>query len=225
MFSEPVTIILMVAAALVLGQSRISAPLKWAETLYHEMSHGLVAILTGGQVVKLNLNWNGSGSCTTRGGWSFFILLAGYAGASLWGAGLFLIGYNLGTIGTAFWLKVELALIVFTLLFWARNLSTIIILGIIGGVYAAALLVPPSYGLPYVLQFMGIFVMLNAIRAPLHLIDGQHVGDGAELHNITRIVPEIVWVLLWFVFALMALGWCLLPVFGVARQMMWAWAI
>ncbi len=223
MLSEPLLTSCLIVAALVLGQSRVSAPLKWAETLYHEISHGLVAILTGGKVVKLNLNWNGSGSCTTQGGWRFPILLAGYAGASAWGAGLFLIGYNLGSIGTAFWLKVELAVIVFTLIFWARNLSTMLILLIIGAVYTAALVLPSAYGLPYVLQFMGIFVMLNAIRAPLYLIDGQHVGDGAELQTITRIVPEIVWVLLWFAFALAALAYCVLPIYGLSRAWLWPW--
>ena len=52
-------------------------------------------------------------------------------------------------------------------------------------------------------------MLLNAIRAPLYLIDGQHVGDGAQLADLFLIVPEIIWVALWFAFGLALLAVCL----------------
>jgi hypothetical protein len=51
------------------------------------------------------------------------------------------------------------------------------------------------------LKFIGIFVLLDAIKAPLHLIDGRHYGDGARLADLTGI-PELIWVLVWLVLGL-----------------------
>jgi hypothetical protein len=56
---------------------------------------------------------------------------------------------------------------------------------------------------------LGLFIMLNALGAPFHLLDGQHVGDGAALQDLTVIVPEGVWVAWWVVFALACLLGCL----------------
>ncbi|MCA3244347.1 MAG: M50 family metallopeptidase [Alphaproteobacteria bacterium] len=201
--------VLLLAAAVALHSTRLSWPLRWAETFYHEASHGLVTLLTGGRVVKLELHWRGGGACTTQGGSRFLTLLAGYMGASLWGAVLFLIGANLGEAGVRWWLGAELALLGFALLFWAKNVVTMIILLLIGAVYAAAWYLPPEFGLAYVLQGLGLFIMLNALGAPFHLLDGQHVGDGAALQDLTVIVPEGVWVAWWVVFALACLLGCL----------------
>ena len=48
------------------------------------------------------------------------------------------------------------------------------------------------------LKFIGIYVLLDAVRAPLYLIDGRNYGDGAQLAELTGI-PEILWVSLWLV--------------------------
>lgn len=207
--------LLLLFLAVGLHSTRLSWPLRWAETFYHEMSHGLACILTGGKVVKLHLDWRGSGACTFSGGWRFPILLAGYMGASVWGAVLFLIGLYLNDEGIRWWLYLELAILALTFVVWARSLSTFIILILIGSVYVAALWLPPAYGVHYVLQVMGLFVMLNALGAPFHLIDGQHVGDGADLSNLTKVLPEGVWVVWWVVFAAAVLVWCVwLKAFG-----------
>lgn len=209
--------LLLLCLAVGLHSTRLSWPLRWAETFYHEMSHGLACILTGGKVHSLRLDWRGSGACTFSGGWRFPISLAGYMGASVWGAVLFLIGLYLNDEGIRWWLYLELGVLALTFLLWARSFSTLIILILIASVYASALWFPPQYGLNYVLQVMGLFIMLNALGAPFHLIDGQHVGDGADLANLTRIIPEGVWVAWWVVFAAFTLAWCLwLKVYGTS---------
>jgi hypothetical protein len=204
-------VIVLFCVSLLFHSTRLSAPLRWAETFYHEASHGLVALLSGGRVVRLDLFWRGGGACTVQGGNRFFILLAGYMGASVWGAVLFLIGANLGEEAARWWLAAELALLGFALLFWAKNLSTMLILLIIAAVYIAAWYLPPGWGLAYVLQALGLFIMFNALGTPFHLLDGQHVGDGAALADLTLVIPEGLWVAWWVLFALACLigsiGW------------------
>ena len=48
----------------------------------------------------------------------------------------------------------------------------------------------------FLMKFIGIYVLLDAVRAPLHLLDGRSIGDGADLAEIT-FIPEIVWVIFW----------------------------
>lgn len=207
------SVALMLALALLIGQSRtlfiLSQPFRWAETFYHESSHALACLLTGGRVARLTLHWRGGGSLTSRGGSRLLILLAGYPGAALWGAAIYLGGHALQTQGLQLWLMLELAFLGLAALLWARNLTTWLIMGLIGGTYALALNFPHHTALPWLVQFVGLYVLLNAIRAPLHLIDGQHVGDGAQLADLFLIVPEIIWVALWFAFGLALLAVCL----------------
>ncbi|MCP5405092.1 MAG: M50 family metallopeptidase [Pseudomonadaceae bacterium] len=208
----------LTVSALVLGETPLKRPFRWMETYYHELSHGLACLLTGGKVVRIQLNLDGSGVCTTRGGSRILILLAGYTGAALWGSALYLAGWHIGAGGSHTWLQAELALLAVTTILWVRNLTTLLIIATIAAVYGLALYYGPVGYLPYLLQFSGVYVLMNAIRAPLHLIDGQHVGDGAALADIFKILPEGVWILLWFAFALACLAACaLLTLPGLAE--------
>lgn len=198
----------MLVAALSLSKSRLGWPLKWAETFYHEFSHGMMCWLTGGRVDHLVLRFDGSGTCYTRGGWSVPILLAGYLGAAVWGGVIYMSGWFLGESGATGYVKFELGVMIFAFVVLARDLRTWLILAIIGGIYALAIGMEDTRYLPVVLQFIGLYVMLNAVRSPLFLIDGAHVGDGAMLAD-RLFLPEGVWIALWFGFALAVMGLCM----------------
>jgi len=66
---------------------------------------------------------------------------------------------------------------------------------------AAQLKFSSHKALQKMLQVTGLLVLINSLMSPLYLLDGQAKGDGAALANIT-LIPEIVWVALWFVSAL-----------------------
>lgn len=213
----------MVAASLALSKSRLGWPLKWAETFYHEFSHGMACLLTGGKIARIELEWNGAGCCYTRGGWRIPILLAGYMGASFWGGFLYMAGWLASAQGVTWWLYIELAILAIVFLFWARDLTTWIILLFISGVYLLAVFQVSQVLLPLFLQFAGIYVMLNAVRAPLHLIDGQDVGDGAALADIFKVLPEGVWIALWFAFAILVMLACMLATLPVVHAYGMPW--
>ena len=63
-----------------------------------------------------------------------------------------------------------------------------------------------------------------AVRAPLHLIDGEANGDGADLSRILW-VPEGVWIALWFGWSMAVLAACMLAtlpaLLPVARWLGW----
>jgi len=74
----------------VLWNTPVLLPLKILVVFFHEISHGLAAILTGGEVDRITVEMNQGGLAWTRGGSYFITVNAGYLGSFLWGSGLIL---------------------------------------------------------------------------------------------------------------------------------------
>ncbi len=72
---------------------KILAPLKLYTTAIHEMCHGLVTIITGGNIVEVSLDVDGSGHVISQGGIGWLITSAGYIGSALIG-GLLICSVN-----------------------------------------------------------------------------------------------------------------------------------
>lgn len=192
--------LLFIFAIIVLQIPIISIPFKWLESYFHEISHGLTAVFTGGSIVRIQLFPNGAGLCTTRGGSSFLISLMGYGGAIIWGGLLFSLASVHRNIARVFSI-VLLCLLTASILLWVRDLLTLFIVLVLVLLVAAQLKFSSHKALQKMLQVTGLLVLINSLMSPLYLLDGQAKGDGAALANIT-LIPEIVWVALWFVSAL-----------------------
>lgn len=78
-------------ALLLLWDSAWLTPLKVLVVFFHEASHALAAVLTGGEVLHLKLFPGQGGEVLSRGGNLFIILTAGYLGSLVIGAALFLL--------------------------------------------------------------------------------------------------------------------------------------
>ena len=69
-------------------------PLKVFVVLLHEISHGAMAILTGGQIDRIVLDPYQGGACYCPGGSAFLTLSAGYLGSLAWGGLLLTLGQS-----------------------------------------------------------------------------------------------------------------------------------
>lgn len=123
--------LILAIGALFFWNSPFLLPIKLLTVFFHELSHGIAAILTGGQIVKIELNLNQGGVCYFRGGWLLVTASAGYLGSLLWGSGILLLSlkkglsrYITGAVGLIF--------IIVTAL-WIRTLGTMGITLLIGG--------------------------------------------------------------------------------------------
>lgn len=186
-------------AVIILQIPIVSIPFKWLESYFHEISHGLTAILTGGTIVQIQLFPNGAGLCTTRGGWSFLISLMGYGGAIIWGALLFSLASIHRKVAIGFSLLL-LFLLSISIVLWIRDLLTLIIVLVLVALVATQLKYSAHKYVRKLLQVTGLLVLINSLMSPLYLLDGQARGDGAALADIT-LIPEIIWVALWFFLA------------------------
>lgn len=182
----------------------IHVPFTWLMTFFHEISHGLAAALSGGSIVKISLHLTGSGLCYTTGGSRFLILQAGYIGAVACGVLIYEMADEISHRYINIMVLFIASLIVGVALFYARDPITWVILSILLALFIAVSKLHRARWMKLSLKFMGVYILLDAVRAPLYLIDGRDLGDAAGLSNITGI-PEIIWVLLWLALGLSGL--------------------
>lgn len=195
----------MVGAALVASEiPLIGLPLKWVETYFHEISHGLAALATGGRIMLINLNYDGSGLLGSIGGWPVVISFAGYAGASLWGLAIYRVGSGATPNAGRRWSTALAVCVGISVLLWAQGLETFVIGGLIIAIFVLATLAH-RFGVAHIaLAFLGVSVALSALRAPLVLLVVGGKSDAANLAQLTYL-PRIVWIALWAAFALFVL--------------------
>ncbi|MEO0904130.1 MAG: M50 family metallopeptidase, partial [Pseudomonadota bacterium] len=79
---------LLTAAVFACWQTAAIVPLKILIVFFHEASHAIATLLTGGEVVSLSVSADQGGLVLSRGGSRFWTLTAGYLGSLLIGVTL-----------------------------------------------------------------------------------------------------------------------------------------
>jgi len=195
--------LLLIAGIVIKNLPLVSIPFNWLESYFHEVSHGIAAIVTGGHIVRIQLFANGAGLCTTQGGISFVISFAGYAGATLWGWGIYKVASSHQRVAQIFSILI-LALLISSIIFWGRDPLTWFILVVLAVIFLLTIKLQKINYLQRLMQLFGLLILLNSLSSPSYLLDGRHLGDGAALASMT-FIPEIIWVVIWFSIALLAL--------------------
>ena len=195
--------ILLFAAIIIKQLPLVSIPFNWLESYFHEICHGIAALLTGGNVLRIQLFANGAGLCTTQGGIAFVISFSGYAGATLWGWGIYKLASAHQRAAQTF-SGLLFVLLVCSIILWGRDLLTWFILAVLAVLFLLSIKLSKLHYLQKLMQLLGLLILLNSLSSPSYLLDGRHLGDGAALATMTYI-PEIIWIAVWFAIALAAL--------------------
>jgi len=189
---------LLILALIVLGLGRtpfLGNFLSWQTTFFHEISHGLAALASGGSLVKIELHFSGSGVCYTRGGLGWLISLAGYAGAAFWGLLIYLSALTLPR-GYSHWPAVFLiALLAVSAVFYAADFQTRVIILALAALYGAAVKFRGQVSNLF-LKLAGLYVLLDALKAPLALWRHESFNDAASLTAQTGL-PAFIWIFFW----------------------------
>ncbi len=194
--------------------SGVLYPFRFYVTSVHELSHGLAAILTGGQFLAYTVQANGAGVATTAGGARWVIIQAGYVGTALFGALLFYVTNRTrhtkllaGLVGVLF--------AALTVLF-ARSPTALLA----GGLTAAALILLGWKASPaintFVLNVLAILTGLNALLDLWGLLGsldsrlisglGDVPNDAYSMSREVGLLPPAVWAGLWIGLAALLLG-------------------
>lgn len=206
------SIVLAAVACLVLARvpalAPIAFPLRLLTTFVHESGHALATLLTGGRVLAITIQPDGSGLTTTQGGIRPVILSAGYLGSTLVGCALLLASRSRKRATGLLWL-LGAAVGLLTVLY-AHNPLT----WIMGAFWGLALLFwaaqGPKESHPFVLAVLGIQGSLNALSDLLALVTmsaGSDATTDASLMShqmFWGLLPPFFWAVLWASFSVLA---------------------
>jgi hypothetical protein len=185
-------------------------PFRLFVTFVHELSHGLAALLTGGQFIQFTVSTDTSGLAYSAGGWRWLIIPAGYLGAALFGGVLLYLTNRSSPSGRrALAIGLGLALLAVTLLF-ARNWTAFIFGGLAGLALLALGWRGPELGIALGLNFLAIQCSLNGLDSLVGLVrvssgERRVLSDAQSMADLTSI-PAVFWALLWSGLALAILG-------------------
>lgn len=185
-------------------------PLKVFVVLCHEISHGVAAVLTGGSILRIEVNDNLGGLTMTRDGIPIVITAAGYLGSLLFGVAFLLVS-------TRTRLAPALALVtglLITLIAWrymppetfGRRFAFVM------GVLLAAVAALPRPVPELTLRVLGITSCLYAVLdMKSDILDQDHPRSDAAVLEAQTGVPAYLWGILWigtsFVVTAIAAKW------------------
>lgn len=211
---ESILFLTLATAGFVLARiPKVGKVVRGITTLFHELGHALVALLTSGEVLKMELLSDTSGTTVTKSKGKMaqiLIALSGYTFASAITFAFILAISN----GLEYIVHIVM-LISFAscLLFFVRNIYGIIWLIFIGGLYSTVLLIEPTYTWMLLYAFCGI-MLWESVFSSIELLricisKSPDKGDASNLAKFTGI-PAIFWGLIFvlqsFIFALISIN-------------------
>ena len=197
-------IALIVIITIILWDSIIIYPVKLFVVLLHEISHGIISVLTGGHIVSIQISENLGGQCLTKGGLPFLVASAGYLGSLVFGSAIFISSYDKNYNK---WITTFIAVIL--ILFTANymNGSVGIILSLL---FSLVLILSPRYFNKtfhkYLMKSLGLISSLYVlvdIKEDLLTFEYRET-DAHLLAKITGINAPL-WGLLWFIISAIAI--------------------
>lgn len=165
-------------------------PITLLVTFLHEFGHALGALITGGEVLSVQINPDGSGVTTTRGGSRAIILMGGYIGSAILGNLLFYFGTRKGRIAQI-GLNVLSIIMVIVGFVWFDGLYTT---GFLMAFALALLFIANKTSLDKeVLMFLGLACLF-------HIVQDFRVGPSSDLEKYAElfvVIPKVVWMYIW----------------------------
>lgn len=176
-------------------------PIKLFVVLLHEISHGIAAIVTGGEILEIEVNERIGGYCQYRGGNRLVVASAGYLGSLVWGGVILVIASRtdysrqLGTVIAAMLLTVTLL--------WIRNSFGVFYTAGIAVMLFVLSRFLPGFLVRVLMQFLGtascLYVIVDIYEDVIRVY--QDGSDADTLATLTGI-PAMFWGVLWGLIAL-----------------------
>lgn len=210
-----IVLIGILAAILFFWDTPVLYPLKLLVVFFHESSHALMTVATGGEVVDMVINHQQGGHVLSRGGNRFLTLSAGYLGSLLWGLLIYLLAVKMSYDSTV------MCLLGFTILgISASFITDLFALGF--SVLSALLMLILAFKAPIkvndlVLRVIGLTSMLYV---PLDIISDTIVRSNLK-SDAYMLAEEIggstlLWGVAWTLISIFLVVWVLK--IGLSRQ-------
>jgi len=187
--------------------SLVLYPVVLMVTFLHEFGHALGALLTGGNVLELVINADGSGYTKSQGGNAAIILMGGYLGSAILGNILLYIGVKKRS-----WAQRALIALAFMMalcsIIWFQTIQTTLILC----AFSVSL-----FFIAYKTTFDQDVLLFLGIATVLYIIQDFNVGPSSDLEQYEQVVGIFnakVWRYFWLLLVVLITLWNLRKIFG-----------
>lgn len=209
-------LILLLGLIIIAWDYSILYPLKLLVVFFHESSHALAALLTGGTVKELIINKDQGGHVISQGGNQFIILSAGYIGSLLWGVVIYLTSVKTNYDKTIM-AVLAVSIIIITVVFSRSLFSWLFGLLTGGAMLLMAKYLAEKYN-DFALRVIGLTSMLYA---PLDIysdtISRSYLpSDAYLLANYTG-GATILWGGIWIIISVIVIFYCLKSTLNTAK--------
>ncbi len=215
--TERVGLIWLVAAAIATSLiwqlpigNYILYPFSILATWFHEMGHGLAAMLLGGNFRQLQIFPNGSGFAIHSG--SLFLGPVGRAVVSAAGPMAPPIVGGLIILASRRWRTAQLSLLllggalVLSTLIWVRSLFGLVAIPLLGILVLAVALYAPRWVQIFTVQFLGVQACVSTYHQMDYLFTRQAIIGGQRLLSDSGQIAQNLLLPHWFWGGLMAIA-------------------
>jgi ribosomal protein L37AE/L43A len=187
----------------------IRLPFVWLETYFHELSHGIATLILGGKIHQIYIEFNGSGLIHYMvSDYRAIVSWSGYTGAAIWGVLIYLSAMKTKNKNAHVILMFLFVTIAVSAALWVRDETTFIIIWVISLVILTSIFLQSrkfkARWMRFFVQFSGLYVLCDAIRSPLILLNHNARNDSITLQKLTQL-PYHFWVVQWFLISVFGL--------------------
>lgn len=182
------------------GGDYILYPFTILATWFHEMGHGLMALVLGGQFQKLEIFGNGSGVATYAMSLSLrpigpaLVAAAGPMGPPIAGAALILASRSFKAASVS--LKILGSILLISTLIWVRSLFGFVAIPLLGLIILGIALKAPRWFQGFTIQFLGVQACVSTYHQLDYLFSYSAgplgLSDTAQMQNYL-LLPYWFW--------------------------------
>lgn len=183
----------------------VNLPFEIIAVYFHELSHGIVSLLTGGFTYNIELYFGAGGKCHCASDLNFIVVAAGYLGQSIFGLLIYLGFTKWLRESIHYVIKACIVIVLVTMLFWIRDFQSFVALVLIAYFFAFIGHLKHIREMQLCLKFVAIYLVLSGMIDPYIFYNfspnNREAWDGiavARLIGISEIKIVTFWCLVSF---------------------------
>jgi uncharacterized membrane protein YciS (DUF1049 family) len=168
-------------------------------TFLHELGHAMAAMATGGHVLALQVNLDGSGFCTTSGGSRALVLCGGYVGSVLFGNIMLYVGIHYKFLSRIFSAGMAFGMVLVSLM-WFSTLISFAFTFLVGGLLLFLFMKVAWAG--------RAFMIIAGAYSILYVLHDYRIGPSSDLQAFASVMglTPLLWMYIWLGIAVAITG-------------------
>lgn len=181
------------------------------DTIIHETAHALMAVLTSGKVLSINLFSDTSGSTVTKSSSKFGQVLVSLAGYPISSFTALLLMYLISTGNHLLIIFILVSVAIIGMMLFIRNGYGLLWAGTFSVLNFLVIYFDNQLVIESLSIFYTLIILTDSLIAPLYLLvlsitKSSNAGDATNLKKATHI-PAVIWAILFSVIAIYCSYW------------------